>query len=200
MAIPGDRCRSRESRPRDGCRRREARAQRSRMARSSSSKARFRASSPGAKQALDRRDWITASRQGLAGGLGELAGQAVRFGMLDVQRHQIDYSIYKNIYCLYSCPRRRHHDRVLRPLLNRPCRAQPPPVHHRQTVADTQQLRNVRTHKENRLAFGGQSADPFIDLDLAGDIDAAVGSSSKQDIAVVMQQPGELHFLLVAPG
>jgi hypothetical protein len=53
--------------------------------------------------------------------------------------------------------------------------AQSAPAHDCDAVTDAEQLGKVGTDDEDGLALGGEITDGAVDLDLAGDVDAAGG-------------------------
>src|SRR5438270_11633088 len=68
---------------------------------------------------------------------------------------------------------RKLHHPLRRPFVRRPHVAQLPAGHHRQPVADAEQLRQVTAHEQDRLALGCQFADQPVNLRLAAHVHAA---------------------------
>ena len=89
--------------------------------------------------------------------------------------------------------------------VNRPRRPEPAARHHRNPIADAEQLRQVAADEEHRLRGWSrrpahQLVDQRVDLRLAGDVDAARRLVEDEHVDVVMQQARDRHLLLVAAG
>ena len=104
--------------------------------------------------------------------------------------------------CTAAChPRvdRRVQHAFRRPLADRAHRRQPAAAHHREPVAEAEQLRQVGADHQHRLAAASAaSAMAVVDLRLAADVDAARRLVEQQDVGVLVQQPPERDLLLVA--
>ena len=87
---------------------------------------------------------------------------------------------------------------MLRPVADGPGGAELAAVHDGECVTDAEQFGDIRADEEHGFPLGGKAADPFVDLDLTGDIDAARGLVEQKQVAIVVEQTGELDLLLVA--
>src|SRR5437016_4643507 len=63
-------------------------------------------------------------------------------------------------------------DALLGPLFGRTGGCQHPAAHHADSIANAQQLGQIRTNKEDSLAGGGQLSHQPVNLRLAADVDA----------------------------
>src|SRR5262245_55010177 len=102
-----------------------------------------------------------------------------------------------------ASPSRRHagrlgHDLLGGPLGHRPRGAEAAARHHRQAVADAQQLRQVAADEQHRPAARRQLADQAVDLRLAAHVDAARRLVQQQHVRLLVQQPPQCHLLLIA--
>src|SRR5258708_7802987 len=78
-------------------------------------------------------------------------------------------------------------DALLVPVRDRPRRRQGAAAHHRDGIADAEQLGDVRADHDHRLALGSELADQAVDLGFGADVDAAGRLVEEQDPRPVMQ-------------
>src|SRR2546423_11642938 len=102
----------------------------------------------------------------------------------------------------WSCRRPRaggfEHDAVFIEVARGPRFAQNAAMHHRDAVADAQQLGEITGDHENRFAAGGELIDDAINLGFGPNIDPARRFVQQQHIDIVMKQPRQSDLLLIS--
>src|SRR5438067_1401711 len=91
-------------------------------------------------------------------------------------------------------------DALLGPLFGRTGGCQHPAAHHADSIANAQQLGQIRTNKEDSLAGGGQLSHQPVNLRLASNVDATRWLVQQQDFRFVMKQSSQGELLLIPAG
>src|SRR5439155_13598501 len=78
-------------------------------------------------------------------------------------------------------------------------RREPPPAHDRQSVAQSEQLGQVRAYEQHGLPRGRGADDGVVDLRLAPDVDPPGGLVQEKHLRVLIQEPPDRHLLLIPP-
>ena len=75
--------------------------------------------------------------------------------------------------------------------------------HDGNAVADAEEFGEVAGNEDDgagALGIGDDGVDGFVDVRFGGDVEAAGGFVSQEDVDIVFEEAGECRFLLVAAG
>src|SRR5258705_10295527 len=88
--------------------------------------------------------------------------------------------------CRFPAARGRKHNAMLIPILYIASRAENSPAHHRDTIADAKQFRQIAAYHQDRFAAGGEVGNDLVNLRLGADIDPARRLIEQKHIDVMM--------------